>query len=348
MSKPIYLPFLLLLSSMLWACQPADAPLTPTASPLTPLSVEATICEEVWGGIDLGPRPMLGYEYIPAKAANVSFPVIHPIHPDTLIYLKETVDQANSLLNRREIWWYSFRSQQAERIVGQLHVSSSFDVNRRGEVVFTAPPSHLNVVDFDGNLLYDIPVEGPWYPRWHPNGDTIYFQGGRLGKAYFDSTTEQWQVVYRRGPLNFLSVPNYPSQRLATNVYPSSPDVAHSSGIEIRQSDGALVQWLDLGVTSGAMALIGSEAEWLVLYAVDSADRPTVERYHVPTGTQQRLRTYDHTEQPMGITFQPPHHLLVAMQRQDSLGEGRIHYWYEIRIMDADGCNERKLELPME
>jgi len=65
---------------------------------------------------------MLGYEYIPAQAANVSYPVMHPIHPDTLIYLKETVDQANSLLNRLEIWWYSFRAQQAERIVAQLPI----------------------------------------------------------------------------------------------------------------------------------------------------------------------------------------------------------------------------------
>ena len=73
-------------------------------------------------------------------------------------------------------------------------------------------------------------------------------------------------------------------------------------------------------------------------------------RVNVQTDEVDRLREFD------GITQSYDHidltadgqKILTTRVLTDSVGSGVWYQRLEIWIMDADGCNERKLELPME
>lgn len=329
---PIFSSFLLALLVVTNACQ--DTGIEPSTY----------ICFEERGDTDLGPEKPFDYDYYQPRN-NFGSPVAHPMQDDTLYYLRWIVDETGNFpLINQEIWQYSFSSREASLITDDLLFTTGFDVNHRGEIAFVARQG-LSIIRSDGTgqeVIYPGDVNGI---RWHGNGDTLYFVTGSTDSdmAYREGNTWAFRKRNPRHTPPYTFSPD--GQIMARLEYQGVPGV-YESLILVDQQGNLLRRYINVPVGHTDLEL-HPDGEWAYWTGTQVDKKYQLQRMSLQTEEIQTLRIYDATDRYGDFGFvEKGTRLVIRRNISDSLGNNKVLQRSELWIMDSNGCNEYKLELP--
>ena len=339
--KPVHMFPLLLFLTVLAACRPEPATLEPEPE-------ADTICFDRIEYVDRGPGIIPGVYEHAGPDYSFGYPVCHPTSPDTLVYFMGFDDGVSLTSRRQELWWHNLRDGSGAMIY-RGHTFHHTDLSPGGWVAFSSARG-VAVVQLDGSGLTYL-QDGTWKPQWHPLGDTLF-----LEEAVAYQVDGQWiKQPYAETHFEVQKVPNSPDGKYSANFEAGSP---HQIYVAEVASDVKDYLSLPEFVWPGGEMAWSADQRFLYVLGADTTAKDTNGIYYsglffrvnVQTDEVDRLREFDGITQTY-MRFDATadgQHLITSRVFTDSVGGGVWYQRPEIWIMDADGCNERKLELPME
>ncbi len=278
----------------------------------------------------------LGWDYVGKERIRIAQPFFHPYKNALLIYLYYYPKKEDGPVSFAS---YDFETGESRIIANEVGYGFPPALSTKDWMAFNTPEGMMMVKLNGDSLQLAVPGAGSTPPTgWSVNGDTLYFQKFKTYKVGAD-----WRVISDEGKTPESRGLSWSRQ---LEVFFDS-DRSGNQIFVVNYAGDTIETIIDPVGNPGGPAVLHDGLAWFSRKKEDNVPVSSYIWYERSTGRMKQIRksNYLHGYETMSIS--PDGKYLVGTWKSWKKKDGfTLEIIHEPRIMDIEGCDERKLVLP--